>query len=195
MVKRFGQNQYILDPSNQKLFNDEHFDITPERPYIIHPCDENFKLFITYDEIHMYKTMVNHFRDDECQLPNDMTFNRSDFLDLVEKRGSAEISFGSHLKLEEINFGGQDRQNVAAALHIVSNDTADLFDYFYPPKHPDHLRKSEISKMCRAMHNMHLVMSANRWDDVSNPLHAPLGTLIECIPRTASLRDSFSHYL
>ena len=59
----------------------------------------------------MYKTMVNHFRDDECMLPNKMTFNRSDFLDLVEKRGSAEISFGSHLQLIEINSQGTVFEN------------------------------------------------------------------------------------
>ena len=131
----------------------------------------------------MYKSMVNHIRDDEVMLPNKMTFNRSDFLDLVEKRGSAEISFGSHLKQQEINFTGQDRQNFAAAIHMVCHGTADMFDYFYQPDHPEHARKSEISKFCRAMHNMHKVLSANRWDDVSDPLHAPFGSLFECITR------------
>ena len=144
--QKLWTKSFFSDPSNQKLFNSDNFDITPEVPYIIHPCDEKFKLYITYDAIHMYKTMVNHIRDDECMLPNNMTFNRSDFIDLVEKRGSAEISFGSHLKLKEINFFGQDRQNVAAALHIVCNGTADLFDYFYQPGHPEHPRKSEIAK-------------------------------------------------
>ena len=86
---------------------------------------------------------------------------------------------------------GQDRQNVAAALHMVCNATADLFDYFYPPGHPEHPRKSEISRMCRVMHNMHLVLSANRLEDVSDPLHAPLASL-SAYQELAVFRDSFS---
>ena len=173
---------------NRKLFNKDHFDITSEKPYIPHPMNPKLKLFMSYDEIHLFKTLANHLRDDCCKLPDGTEFSIKKFHELLDKKNQsgsvAEIAMGKHLQAKYFNAKGQDRQTVSFVVKWISNATADLIDHFYPDD-PDDLEDTaniewaKISVFCRIMGDMHLVMSAkNNEACLTNKLHSPLGTII-----------------
>ena len=170
----------LLGSKNQSLFNEDNFDISPEFPYIQHPCDPSLKFFITYDHIHLLKTQCNHLRDDDCKLPDGTIFNKDYFQDLLDKRDSSEFGMGRHLKHEQLFCKGQDRQAVAHTLHIFSHATADLSDYLYPNEQAYPVQ-AKVSKYIRVMANLHLVMSSNRNEEQPSKLHSPMGILSACI--------------
>ena len=161
-------------PKNRGLCNAEKLNITVQAPYIEHPRDPSIKVYWTFDPIHLLKSAVNHLRDDQCQLPSGTIFSISDFQELLDRRGSAEISIGSHLTQQQLSARGQDRQKVGPALKIVSHATADTFDYF----HPNDRRMAEISEYCRIMSDLISVLTSNRFEEnPTNKLKSPFGNL------------------
>ena len=160
----------------------DNFNITPKKPYITHPCDPQLKLFFGYDELHLFKSFANHIRDDTCMLPDGSLFSIQEFQDLLDKRGSSsEFTLGQHLHQKQLSAKGQNRQTVSHVVNMVSHETADLIDHFHPFD-PDDLENTEndkwhkLSRCCRIMADMHLVMTSNRDEQSSkNKLHSPLG--------------------
>ena len=163
-------------PKNRGMCNAEKLNITSDAPYIKHPRDSSFKVYWTFDPIHLLKSAVNHLRDDLCQLPSGTIFSIADFQELLDIRGSAEICIGSHLTQQQLSAKGQERQEVGPAFKLLSHPTADTNDYFYP----NDKRKAEISDYIRTMSDMMSVMTSNRFEQHPNPLHSPFGTLSAC---------------
>ena len=115
-------------------------------------------------------------------LPDGSLFSIQEFQDLLDKRGSSsEFTLGQHLHQKQLSAKGQNRQTVSHVVNMVSHETADLIDHFHPFD-PDDLENTEndkwhkLSRCCRIMADMHLVMTSNRDEESSkNKLHSPLG--------------------
>ena len=160
-------------PKNRGLTNAKNLNITVNAPYIQHPRDSSFRVYWTFDSIHLFKSAVNHLRDDMCKLPSGTIFSKDDFQELLDIRGSAEISIGSHLTQQQLSAQGQDRQQVSPGLKLLSHATADTFDYFFP----NDRKKVELSEYCRTMSDLHSVLSSNRYEADPKILHSPFGNL------------------
>ena len=178
-IKRFD---YFFDIfADFQTLCQANFNITPEKPYIVHPCDPQLKLFFGYDEIHLFKTFASHIRDDNCKLPDGTIFTIQEFQQLLDNRGSSEFTMGQHLHQKQLSAKGQDRQTVSHVVNMVSHATADLIDYLYPddpddPEDTANHRWAKLSSCCRIMADMHLVMTSNRDEEcLKNKLHSPLG--------------------
>ena len=164
----------LLGPKNQALFNEDNFDISPEIPYIQHPCDPSLKFFMIFDHIHLLKTLMNHLRDDDVKLPDGTVFNKDYFQDLLDKRDPSEFGMGRHLKQEQLSARGQDRQTVSHPVNLLSHPTADLSDYLYSNEQAYPVQ-AKVSKFIRAMADLHLVMTSNRNEEQPNKLNSPFG--------------------
>ena len=181
LIKRLKISKIFADFQTLCTCQD-NFNITPKKPYITHPCDPQLKLFFGYDELHLFKSFANHIRDDTCMLPDGSLFSIQEFQDLLDKRGSSsEFTLGQHLHQKQLSAKGQNRQTVSHVVNMVSHETADLIDHFHPFD-PDDLENTEndkwhkLSRCCRIMADMHLVMTSNRDEPSSkNKLHSPLG--------------------
>ena len=160
-------------PKNRGMCNAENLNITTTAPFIKHPRDASFKVYWTFDPVHLYKSAVNHIRDDQCKLPSGTIFSVADFQELLDIRGSAEISIGSHLTQQQLSARGQDRQDYGPALKLLSHATADTNDFFYPNSR----RKAELSEYIRTMSDMQSVLSSNRYEEHPKKLHSPFGIL------------------
>ena len=150
--------------------------ITAKKPFILHPCNDKVKVYWTFDEIHLFKSFVNHIRDDQCMLPSGSEFNADDFQDILNKRGNSEICMGSHLKQKQLSAKNQERQNVGHAVNLISRPTAEMFKHFYP----DEPRKNEIAECITVMADMHQVMSSHDMEEKTNQLKAPYGKMSAC---------------
>ena len=84
----------VCDMSTKNTGLAKTFQITPEKPFLLHPCDEKIKVYFSFDIIHCYKNLVNHIRDDYVKLPSKTVFDISDVQEVVDMRGVAEVSKG-----------------------------------------------------------------------------------------------------
>ena len=87
-------------PKNRSLANEKNFNITPEKPFLPHPCIEDEKFYFTYDFLHLFKSTAAHVRHDEVKLPCGTIFTVKDLqylINLADSKGF-ELSAAFHLR-------------------------------------------------------------------------------------------------
>ena len=91
-------------PKNMALIN--QLNITPNKPYSIHPCNDQIKVFFTFDFVHIFKNFGSHLRDDFCLLPDGDEFTISEFHDIINARGPSELANADLFDLTDLNIEG-----------------------------------------------------------------------------------------
>ena len=86
-----------MSTKNTALISKKNFDISPRKPYLIHPENENLNVYFSFDIIHCLKNLTNHVRDDYFKIQDGTIFDVSDFQAVIDKRGLQEISIGYYL--------------------------------------------------------------------------------------------------
>ena len=91
-------------PKNMALIN--QLNITAEKPYSIHPSNDQIKVFFCFDFVHIFKNFSSHLRDDFCQLPDGDVFTVSVFQDILDARGPSELANANLFDQNDLNIEG-----------------------------------------------------------------------------------------
>ena len=91
-------------PKNMALIKE--LNITAEKPYSIHPCNDQIKVYFSFDFVHVFKNFGNHLRDDICLLPCGAEFTISEFYDLIDARGPSQLANADLFDLDDLKIEG-----------------------------------------------------------------------------------------
>ena len=92
-------------PKNMALL--KNLNVTPEHPYSLHPCNDQIKVYFSFDFVHVFKNFASHLRDDYCLLPSGNEFTVSVFEDLLNARGPSEFANAELFDEDDLNIEGE----------------------------------------------------------------------------------------
>jgi hypothetical protein len=93
--------------------------VSVENVFFENPYDNSRKVIFTYDFVHAFKNLRNHFMDDVVVFDDGAIIFKSDFEELLVKVNS-EISCGYKITEHHLNCQQSDRQNVRLACQLLS---------------------------------------------------------------------------
>jgi hypothetical protein len=93
--------------------------VSVENVFFENPYDSSRMVIFTYDFVHAFKNVRNHFLDDVVVFDDGAIIFKLDFEELLAKVNS-EISCGFKLSPHHLNCQQSDRQNVRLACQLLS---------------------------------------------------------------------------
>ena len=92
--------------------------------YFLHPRDNTLKVFVFADPPHLLKCIRNHLLDNGYTLPN-KTYIDKRWLEKLLQFNKNDLKITYKLEQKHLDVTGSERQNVAYAAKVLSNNTSE----------------------------------------------------------------------
>lgn len=131
-----------------------------ENCYFTHPCNDELKVFVFADPPHLLKCIRNNLLDSGFLINNNFVDKR--WLEKLLLFNNRELKIAYKLERKHLDVTGSERQNVAYAAAVLSNNTAEAIrwcginKFFCEPYYRNWNKCADILKLC------------NDWFDVLN---------------------------
>ena len=115
--------------------------VSTENVEVINPFDSSRFVLFSFDFVHVFKNLRNHFLDDLFRVSKNV-FSKADFEELFEKVNASTLRI-TKLKGMHLNCKNSDRQSVKLAAELLSNTVSTLMKDFFP----NCQKKQELSEI------------------------------------------------
>ena len=120
-----------MGPENRRLWKE--LGVSPDRPFIMHPCDNDSNIFFLADAPHMLKLIRNHIIDHGLKTPSGVLdkslFEKLFAADIKELKLCPKVRRSSHV---DIPRQSQSRQRVRPAAELLSTRVSKAIDFLFP---------------------------------------------------------------